>query len=96
MTYFSNYSYYDRIGDMGEFSTVMAIKSVLESQATRSTLEKQGSICIRGIKLEHLKEKLCQLPNIDFGKVKDAEMDIITIKCRKDKVDILFGESKVK
>ena len=70
---------------MGEFSTVFAIRSILE---------KQPSICIRGIKLQHLKEALKEL-DIDFGK-EDAEMDIITINFNKDKMNILFGECKVK
>ena len=70
---------------MGEFSTVFAIRSILE---------KQPSICIRGIKLQHLKAALKEL-DIDFGK-EDAEMDIITINFNKDKVNILFGECKVK
>ena len=48
---------------MGEFSTVFAIRSILE---------KQPSICIRGIKLQHLKAALKEL-DIDFGK-EDAEM----------------------
>ena len=72
-----------RIGDMGEFSTVFAI---------RSTLETMPSICIRGIKLQHLKD-LLKL-EIDFGK-DDAEMDLITINFNKDKVNVLFGECKV-
>ena len=70
---------------MGEFSTVFAIRSILE---------KQPSICIRGIKLQHLKMMLNEL-KIDFGK-EDAEMDIITISFNEDKVNVLFGECKVK
>ena len=70
---------------MGEFSTVFAIRSVLE---------KQPSICIRGIKLQHLKDPLKKL-KIDFGKG-DAEMDIVTITFNEDKVNVLFGECKVK
>ena len=70
---------------MGEFSTVFAIRSILE---------KQPSICIRGIKLQHLKAALKEL-DIDFGK-EDAEMDIVTINFNKDKMNILFGECKVK
>jgi hypothetical protein len=70
---------------MGEFSTVFTIRSILE---------KQPSICIRGIKLQHLKVALKEL-NIDFGK-EDAEMDIITINFNKDKMNILFGECKVR
>ena len=77
--------FYSRIGDMGEFSTVFAIRSILE---------KQPSICIRGIKLQHLKAALKEL-DIDFGK-EDAEMDIVTINFNKDKMNILFGECKVK
>ena len=73
-----------RIGDMGEFSTVFAIRSILE---------KQPSICIRGIKLQDLKMMLNKL-KIDFGK-KDAEMDIITVNFNKEKVNVVFGECKV-
>ena len=74
-----------RIGDMGEFSTVFAIRSMLENQP---------SICIQGIKLQHLKDLLKEL-KIDFGE-DDAEMDIITITFNEDKVNVLFGECKVK
>ena len=74
-----------RIGDMGEFSTVFAIRSILE---------KQPSICIRGIKLQDLKMMLNKL-KIDFGK-KDAEMDIITVNFNEDKVNVVFGECKVR
>ena len=70
---------------MGEFSTVFAIRSILE---------KQPSICIRGIKLQDLKMMLKKL-KIDFGK-KDAEMDIITVNFNKEKVNVVFGECKVK
>ena len=70
---------------MGEFSTVYAIRSILE---------KQPSICIRGIKLQYLKEALKKL-DINFGK-EDAEMDIITINFKEHKVNVLFGECKVK
>ena len=70
---------------MGEFSTVYAIRSILE---------KQPSICIHGIKLQYLKEALKKL-DINFGK-EDAEMDIITINFNEDKVNVLFGECKVK
>ena len=70
---------------MGEFSTVFAIRSILENQP---------SICIRGIKLQHLKDLLKEL-KIDFGE-DDAEMDIIIITFNKDKMNVLFGECKVK
>ena len=70
---------------MGEFSTVFAIRSILE---------KQPSICIRGIKLQDLKMMLKKL-KVDFGK-KDAEMDIITVNFNKEKVNVVFGECKVK
>ena len=69
---------------MGEFSTVFAIRSILENQP---------SIIIPGLKLQHLKDMLKKL-KIDFGE--DAEMDIITITFNKDKVNVLFGECKVK
>ena len=69
---------------MGEFSTVFAIRSILE---------KQPSICIRGIKLQDLKMMLKKL-KIDCGK-KDAEMDIITVNFNKEKVNVVFGECKV-
>ena len=69
---------------MGEFSTVFAIRSILE---------KQPSICIRGIKLQDLKMMLKKL-KVDFGK-KDAEMDIITVNFNKEKVNVVFGECKV-
>ena len=70
---------------MGEFSTFFAIRSILENQP---------SICIRGIKLQHLKDLLKKL-RIDISE-EDAEMDIITINFNKDKVNVLFGECKVK
>ena len=70
---------------MGEFSTVFAIRSMLENQP---------SICIRGIELKHLKDLSKEL-KIDFGE-NHAEMDIITITFNEEKVNVLFGECKVK
>ena len=70
---------------MSEFSTIFAIRSILENQP---------SICIRGIKLQHLKDLLKEL-KLDFGE-DDAEMDIITITFTEEKVNVLFGECKVK
>ena len=57
-------------------------------------LENQPSICIRGIELKHLKDLSKEL-KIDFGE-NHAEMDIITITFNEEKVNVLFGECKVK
>ena len=69
---------------MGEFSTLNAIKSVMAGTP---------SFCVNGLKLrEHLSEQLKRM-NINTGK--DAEVDIISISCNEDKINIVFGECKV-
>ena len=74
-----------RIGDMGEFSAVNAIKSVMKGTP---------SFCIRGIKIsEHLGQQLKKL-GIDYVK-EEAEMDIINVSCDGDKINVIFGECKV-
>ena len=70
---------------MGEISAVNAIKSVLKHTP---------SFCIRGIKIsEHLGQQLNKL-GIDYGK-DEAEMDVISVSCDGDKINVIFGESKV-
>ena len=74
-----------RIGDMGEFSTINAIKPIMKDVP---------SFCVRGLKLsEHLGKELKKL-GINFGK-EDAEMDIVNISCNNDKLNVMFGECKV-
>ena len=74
-----------RIGEMGEFSTLNAIKSVMKGTP---------SFCVRGIKLsEHLGQQLKKL-DIDYG-TDEAEMDIIKVSCDGDKINVMFGECKV-
>ena len=69
---------------MGEFSTLNAIKSVMA---------RTPSFCVNGLKLrEHLSGQLKKL-NINTGK--DAEVDIISISCNEDTLNIVFGECKV-
>ena len=73
-----------RIADMGEFSAVNAIKSIMEGTA---------SFCIRGIKIsEHLGQQLKKL-GIDYED--EAEMDIINVSCDGDKINVMFAECKV-
>ena len=81
-----------RIGDMGEFSTMCAIKSILNNKP---------SFCVRGIKIsEHLGKQLEELNkqleelNIDIGK--EAEIDLITLFYNGDDLNLIFGECKVK
>ena len=74
-----------RIGDMGEFSTMCAIKSLLNNKP---------SFCVRGIKIsEHLGKQLEKL-NIDIEK--EAEIDLITLFYNGDDLNLIFGECKVK
>ena len=74
-----------RIGDMGEFSTMCAIKSILNNKP---------SFCVRGLKIsEHLGKQLKKL-NIDIRK--EAEIDLITIFYNGDDLNLIFGECKVK
>ena len=74
-----------RIGDMGEFSSMSAIKSILNDKP---------SFCVRGIKIsEHLGKQFKEL-NIDIGK--EAEIDLITVFCNGDAINLIFGECKVK
>ena len=71
---------------MGEFSFIKGIKSVEDGTP---------SFCVRGLKVsEHLGPLLKQL-NVDYGK-NEAEMDVINVSCDGDKVNIIFGECKVK
>ena len=80
-----------RIGDMGEFSSMSAIKSILNDEP---------SFCVRGIKIsEHLGKQFKELNtylklNIDIGK--EAEIDLITVFCNGDDINLIFGECKVK
>ena len=70
---------------MGEFSAVNAIKTVMKGTP---------SFCVRGIKMsEHLGQQLKKL-GIDYGK-EEAEMDIISVSCNGDKINVTFGECKV-
>ena len=70
---------------MGEFSTLNAIKTVMTGIP---------SFCVNGLKLkEHLSQQLKKLA-INAGK--DAEVDIINVSCNDDKINIVFGECKVK
>ena len=71
---------------MGEFSTMNAIKSLMNGIP---------SFCVRGIKLsEHLGK---QLKDLDINLEKeDAEMDIVNISCKDDNVNIMFAECKVR
>ena len=70
---------------MGEFSSMSAIKSILNDEP---------SFCVRGIKIsEHLGKQLEEL-NIVIGK--EAEMDLITIFYNGDELNMIFGECKVK
>ena len=79
------FQYFFRIGDMGEFSAVNAIKSVMKGKP---------SFCMRGIKIsEHLGLQLKKL-GIDYGK-DEAEMDIIAVICDGDKINVILGECKV-
>ena len=74
-----------RIGDMGEFSTMCAIKSLLNNKP---------SFCVRGIKIsEHLGKQLNEL-KIAIGK--EAEIDLITVFYNGDDLNLIFGECKVK
>ena len=86
MTASNTYLYFFlRIGDMGEFSALNAIKSVMKGTP---------SLCIQGLKVsEHLGQQLKKL-GIDYGK-EEAEMDIITVSCDGDKINVMFGECKV-
>lgn len=77
-----------RIGDMGEFSTMCAIKSLLNNKP---------SFCVRGIKIsEHLGKQLEEL-NIGYWNIgKEAEIDLITLFYNGDDLNLIFGECKVK
>ena len=69
---------------MGEFSTMSAIKSILNNEP---------SFGVRGIKIsEHLKQQFEKL-NINIGK--EAEIDLITIFCNGNGLNLIFGECKV-